>query len=130
MQQSVSPCDVCIQLFGDTTPKISEYCTECSAWICEMHRFDMIGRMLASVNRLFIGAFAGNSLGGYIGCSYYYFVQSGDSLDSIARLYGMTVADLQAINDGITTVSPGQRLCLAAGHSDGFKIINYSPLAV
>ena len=53
-------------------------------------------------------------------CSLLYTVQRGNTLYSIARLYGTTVAELQSINGmaAETRIWAGQQLCIRLDYSD------------
>jgi hypothetical protein len=35
METETRPCDVCVKLDGDATPKLCGYCSVCNAWMCE-----------------------------------------------------------------------------------------------
>jgi ABC-type branched-subunit amino acid transport system substrate-binding protein len=46
-------------------------------------------------------------------CSNYHVVSSGETLYSISRKYGLTIAEIQTLNPGlVTTVKLGEHLCL------------------
>ncbi len=46
-------------------------------------------------------------------CKNYHVVASGETLYRISRIYGLTIAEIQALNPGlVTTVRLGERICL------------------
>jgi len=46
-------------------------------------------------------------------CANYHVVASGETLYSISRKYGLTIAEMQTLNPGlVTTIKLGERLCL------------------
>ena len=46
-------------------------------------------------------------------CANYHVVASGETLYSISRKYGLTIAEMQSLNPGlVTTIKLGERLCL------------------
>lgn len=47
------------------------------------------------------------------GCKNYHVVASGETLYRISRIYGLTIAEIQALNPGlVTTVQLGEHICL------------------
>ena len=47
------------------------------------------------------------------GCKNYHVVASGETLYRISRIYGLTIAEIQALNPGlVTTVKLGEHICL------------------
>ena len=46
-------------------------------------------------------------------CKNYHVVASGETLYRISRIYGLTIAEIQALNPGlVTTVQLGEHICL------------------
>jgi len=61
---------------------------------------------------IFLLVFAATS-GFAQGCKNYHVVASGETLYRISRIYGLTIAEIQALNPGlITTVKLGEHICL------------------
>jgi len=52
-------------------------------------------------------------------CANYHVVASGETLYSISRKYGLTIAEMQKLNPGlVTTIKLGERLCLPDSAGD------------
>ena len=46
-------------------------------------------------------------------CKNYHVVATGETLYRISRIYGLTIAEIQALNPGlVTTVKLGEHICL------------------
>jgi len=61
---------------------------------------------------IFLLVFAATS-GFAQGCKNYHVVASGETLYRISRIYGLTIAEIQALNPGlVTTVKLGEHICL------------------
>ncbi len=61
---------------------------------------------------IFLLVFAATS-GFAQGCKNYHVVASGETLYRISRIYGLTIAEIQALNPGlVTTVQLGEHICL------------------
>jgi hypothetical protein len=125
------PCDVCMELLGDVTPKVASWCSACQANICAFHQFDFIGRTIAAAKRIAINYdYAGWPIGHDMRCSNYYYVQYGDTWEKIAATYGTTPEQLRLINFGVLQPTTGQRICITLDRSEGDRLRWWSGLAV
>ena len=121
-------CDVCDELLGDDSAKVVQPCADCKANICAIHQFDIIGRGIAAMKRQ-VSEFTGVSLGRDVPCSYYHWVQNGDSWESISQAYGISIGDLQAMNR-TAVLNVNDRICLNKGYSQGASLVQNSPLVL